>query len=101
MKQSNSKFLRIGTLVATLAAGTFACQRSPQNVQAGNTQQDALLTQADQTFMKKAEDSDIKERNLARMILQRSDNEDVRDYAKMVDADHTKDLHSAVELMES
>jgi putative membrane protein len=101
MRQRQFKFLRTGLLVITLAAGAFACQKSPETVQAGNTSHDVLLSPADRNFMKNAEDSDIKLRNLARVMMQRSDNEDVRNYAKMLDKDHTNDLRNAIELMES
>jgi len=54
-----------------------------------------------QAFMKKAEDRSIRERNLARVAMQRTRNSDVRDFAKMIVDDHTKDLHNIVNLMES
>src|SRR5262249_24386428 len=61
---------------------------------------DVLLSEADRNFMKKAEDTNIKLQNLGRVIMQRAENSEVRDYAKMLVDDHTKDLHKVVELME-
>jgi putative membrane protein len=108
----------IGVFAAAFGFGTAACQRNPENVQAAredtvpgatnqnpsrpaNAGKDALLTAADQAFMKKAEDRSIRERNLARVAMQRTRNSDVRDFAKMIVDDHTKDLHNIVNLMES
>jgi putative membrane protein len=118
MKQRNQKILATGVFVFAFAFTSVSCQRNPQNVQAAredtvpgatnqnpsraaNSGKDALLSQADQTFMKNAEDGSIRERNLARVAMQRTQNSDVRDYAKMVADDHTKDLHNIVNLMES
>ena len=100
------KALQIGAVALVLTAGTVACQRNPQNVQAAreekaaNSENDQLLTPADRDFMKKAEDSDIKERDLGRVMMQKSQNSDVRDYAKMLADDHDKDLKNVVSLLE-
>jgi putative membrane protein len=110
MQLINSRTLQIGTLALLVAAGTVACQRNPQNVQAAreekatnenNANPDQLLTPADRDFMKKAEDSDIKERDLGRVMMQKSQNSDVRDYAKMLADDHDKDLKNVVNILEN
>jgi putative membrane protein len=117
MRQTNMKWLRTSVWILTVAVISFSCQQSPSNVQAsreptvpgvtnGGTSQssnskDVLLSQADRDFMKKAEDSDIRERNLGRFIMQKSQTTTVRDYGKMLADDHTKDLHNVIDLMES
>jgi len=114
--------LRIGLFILGFGLASVACQRNPESVQASrevgppvgtnpninapaitpsDQNKDMLLSQADGQFMKHAEDSDIKERNLARVVMARSSNKDVKDYAKMIADDHTKDLHNAVDLMEN
>ena len=103
----NMRSLRIGALALTLTAGV-ACQRNPQNVQASreekaaadNPNPDQLLKPADRAFMKTAEDSDIQMRDLGRVMMQKSQNSDVRDYAKMLADDHDKDLKNVVNLLE-
>lgn len=105
----NTKSLQIGVLIIALGLGAVACQRNPQNVQASreenatnanNTNKDQLMTPADRAFMKKAEDADIQERDLGRVMMNRSQNSDVRDYAKMLADDHDKDLRNVVNLEE-
>ena len=105
----NTKSLQIGVLTIALGLGAVACQRNPQNVQASreenafnanNTNKDQLMTPADGAFMKKAEDADIQERDLGRVMMNRSQNSDVRDYAKMLADDHDKDLRNVVNLEE-
>ena len=90
--------------VALFLAG---CQKSDQNVQAardtgtetGRNENKAVLTAADKTFIKNAEEGDIKERNLGRVVLEKSQNKDVKDYAQMLVDDHSKDLKDVVDLM--
>jgi putative membrane protein len=109
MPRINCKSLGLGALALALTAGTVACQRNPENVQAAreekatnseNPNQDQLLTPADRDFMKRAEDSDIKERDLGRVMMEKSQNSNVRDYAKMLADDHDKDLKNVVNLLE-
>jgi putative membrane protein len=111
MKNINTSWLTISVLAISLVL-LGSCQQSPQSVQAAreapgvtnenpaNTGHDALLNKGDREFMRRAEDFDLQQRNLSRFILQRSQNADVRNYAKMLVDDHTKDLHNAVALME-
>src|SRR5262249_40530949 len=111
MKNINTTWLTIS--ICTI--GLFllgSCQRSPQSVQAAReapgvtnenpakTGHDALLNKGDREFMRRAEDFDLQQRNLGRFILEKSQNSDVRNYAKMLVDDHTKNLHNAVALME-
>src|SRR5215467_6820116 len=91
-------------LVAILGTGLFlmifGCQQSERNVQAaretttdtGDHANKAVLNDAERTFLKKAEEGNIKERNLGRFMLEKSQNKDVKDYAQMLVDDHSKNL---------
>jgi len=83
------------------------CQQSDQNVQAarettadtGDRTNKAVLSDSDRDFLKKAEEGDIKEQNIGRFVLEKSQNKDVKDYAQMLVDDHTKNLNKVVDLM--
>ena len=97
-------FFAAGVLGAALLL--MGCQRSDENVQASReTTADtgdrtkAVLNDADRNFLKKAEEGDIKEQNLGRWMLERTQNKDVKDYAQMLVDDHSKDLRNLVDLM--
>src|SRR5436190_15564127 len=82
------------------------CQRSDENVQAAREasadtgdRAKAVLNDTDRAFLKKAEEGDIKEQNLGRWMLERTQNKDVKDYAQMLVDDHSKDLRNLVDLM--
>jgi len=113
----NSRLLRVCALTVLLGGSIVACQRNPQNVQAAreenatnadqsnnastNANQDKLMSQADRAFMQRAEDADIKERDLGRVMAQKSQNSDVRDYAKMLADDHDKDLKNVMNILQN
>ena len=95
-----------GMLGAALLLTMSGCQRSDENVQAAReTAADtgdrtkAVLNDSDRKFLKKAEEGDIKEQNLGRWMLERTQNKDVKDYAQMLVDDHSKDLRNLVDLM--
>src|ERR1051326_1382340 len=95
-----------GILGAALFLMIFGCQQSGQNVQAAReTTTDtgdhnkAALSDAEKTFLKKAEEANIKERNIGRVVLEKSQNKDVKDYAQMLVDDHSKNLRDVVDLM--
>jgi putative membrane protein len=95
-----------GILGAALFLMIAGCQQSGPNVQAAReTTTDtgdrgkAVLNDADKTFLKKAEEANIKERNLGRVMLEKSQNKDVKDYAQMLVDDHSKNLRDVVDLM--
>src|SRR5437879_10600852 len=103
----NVHLFTAGALGAGLFLAVAGCQQSDRNVQAAretapgtaNTTSKAVLNDSDRDFLKKAEDGDIKERNIGRVVLEKSQNKDVKDYAQMLVDDHTKDLRRAVDLM--
>jgi putative membrane protein len=96
----------LGILGAALFLIISGCQQSGQNVQAAReTKTDtgdrtkAVLNDAEKNFLKKAEEADIKERNVGRVVLEKSQNKDVKDYAQMLVDDHSKNLRDVVDLM--
>jgi len=101
------RFFTAGALAAGILLAVAGCQQSNRNVQAaretssgaGNTTNKAVLSDSDRDFLKKAEDGNIKERNIARVVVDKSENKDVKDYAQMLVDDHTKDLRRVVDLM--
>jgi putative membrane protein len=103
----NMRFFTAGALAAGILLAVAGCQQSNRNVQAaretssgaGNTTNKAVLSDSDRDFLKKAEDGNIKERNIARVVVDKSENKDVKDYAQMLVDDHTKDLRRVVDLM--
>ena len=103
----NVRLFTAGVLGAGLLLAVGGCQQSDRNVQAaretepsaGKTANKAVLNDSDRDFLKKAEDGDIKERNIGRVALEKSQNKDVKDYAQTLVDDHTKDLRRVVDLM--
>jgi putative membrane protein len=102
----DSRFLTISALAAVLSLPVIGCQQSNENVQAArettNTGEprNKGLNDADKNFIIKAERDNIAERDLGRLVLEKSRNSDVRDYAQMLVNDHTKALKDLVDLME-
>jgi putative membrane protein len=99
------RFFTICILAAMLSLAVFGCERSSENVQAGSetTKEDrpnkAVLSASDKDFLIEAEKVNIEEQNIGRLVLQKSQNKDVRDYAQMLVDDHTKALNDVVDLM--
>jgi putative membrane protein len=84
-------------LAALLGLSIAGCQRSSDNVQAAR--ETSALTDADRHFLDKAEQDNLQERELGRMVVQKTQNSDVRDYGQMLVDDHTKALKDLVDLM--
>jgi len=84
-------------LAAVLGLSIVGCQQSNDNVQAAR--ETSALTDADRHFINKAEKENLEEQELGRMVLEKSKNGDVRDYAQMLVDDHTKALKDLVDLM--
>jgi putative membrane protein len=99
------RFLSVSILATVLSLAVFGCERSGENVQAARetTNEDrpnkAVLIAADKDFLAKAEKDNIEEQNLGRVVVEKSQNKDVKDYAQMLVDDHTKALNDLVDLM--
>ncbi len=84
-------------LAAALGLSMAGCQRSADNVQAAR--ETSVLTDADRHFLNKAGRDNLEEQELGRIVLEKTKNSDVRDYAQMLVDDHTKALKDLVVLM--
>jgi putative membrane protein len=96
--------MRMGLVAILLSLLSVGCQRSNEGVQAARedkskSDRTTTLTTAEKRFIIDAERDDIKERSLARVVVEKSTNDDVKDYAKMLVNDHTKALRDLVDLM--
>src|SRR5688500_13963552 len=98
MKMTNRLFVFLvaGMLVITGAA----CQRSEDRPVEAAAEPDEVLTPADQTFLNDVLRIHVEEQALARLAKTKTQNEDVRDYAEMLENDHTDALQNTVDLME-
>src|SRR5215467_2969351 len=83
--------------VLVFALTTFSACRG-RTVEAAHESQSAI-NHADQNFMTKAAQSDSAEIGMARMALEKSANNDVKDYAHMIDMDHRTALDDLKDLM--
>jgi putative membrane protein len=95
--------MKFGLLSLVLSLLLAGCQ-SNQGVQAARENEtrsnNAALNDAEKNFVMDAEKDNIKERNLGRVVVEKSQNKDVRDYAQTLVDDHTKALRDLVSLMD-
>src|SRR5205085_9606223 len=75
-----------------------ACNRG-RSVEAAREDRPPAVTAVEQDFMKRATEANLSEINVARLAVQKSDNTDVRDYANMIQKDHTGALEDLTDLM--
>ena len=100
MRNHSAIFVCTGMLALVILAG---CQRYNGNrVEAAVADMSAAvrLSQTDQQFITDAEKIHIEERAVGRLILEKSQNSHVRNYAQMLVDDHSKALRELVTLME-
>ena len=91
-------FILLGALAAL---ATTACQRSKETsvAAAGQTAPEDAPSQADKAFVLDAEETSVKEIALGKLVLQKSQNDDVKTYAKMMVDDHSHVLDDLTALM--
>ena len=82
-----------------LAFALNACNRNPTVQAAHDEGQRPAATPAEQDFMIKAAQANLTEIDMARIVMQKSQNEDVRDFANMIQKDHTDALEDLTDLM--
>jgi putative membrane protein len=98
--------LILSLLIGALAlVGAVACQRHGETrVEAAGEKpaadRSASMNSVDRMFVVNAEKSNLKERFLGRLALERSHNDDVKAYAKMLVDDHSAALKNLVDLMD-
>lgn len=96
--------MRAGLVAILLSLLSVGCQRSNEGVQAARedkskSDRTTTLTNAEKQFIKDAVGDGIKERSMGRVVVAKTTNADVKDYAKMVVKDHSQALNDLVDLM--
>jgi putative membrane protein len=79
--------------------GLTACSRD-RGVEAAREDQLPTATPAEQDFMMKTAQGQKGEIEMARVALNKSTNQDVKDYATMIERDHNNSLKALAELMQ-
>jgi putative membrane protein len=89
-----------GVLAAALLAAVAitACSRE-RSVEAARDNRPPIASPAEQDFMMKATEGDLSDIEMSGLALQKSTNKDVRDYANMIQSDHTSALEDLTDLM--
>jgi putative membrane protein len=86
-------------LVVVIAALSLtACSRG-RTVEAAREDRQPTVSPAEQDFMMKTAQAHLSEIDMARLALQKSQNPDVKDYANMIESDHTSALEDLTDLM--
>ena len=85
-------------MLALVACGLTACNRE-RSVQAAGDNRPPTISPAEQDFTMKAAQANLAEIDMARIAMQKSDNTDVRDYANMIQSDHSSALQDLADLM--
>jgi putative membrane protein len=96
--KTNRQFLAL-SLTVTFALLSLSSCKGGRTVEAAREGRSAAVSAADQDFMNKAAEANLTEIDIARVALQKSDNSDVRDYANMIQSDHTAALEDVTDLM--
>jgi len=91
---------RVKVLAALLLAAVSmtGCSRG-RSVEAARENRPPVVSPAEQNFMMKSTEADLTEIDMARLALQKSNNKDVRDYANMIQRDHSSALEDLTDLM--
>ena len=86
------------SIALVLAFGLTACNRD-RGVEAARDEVVPAVSPEDRDFMGKAAQGHMSEIFMARLAALKSDNNDVKDYANMIDKDHNAALKDMVQLM--
>lgn len=86
-------------LVFALTLSVFTACTRETGVEASSGDQPPAGTPAEQDFMMKAAQAHLAEVDAARVALHKSEDREVRDYANMIEADHTRALEDLADLM--
>src|SRR5438874_2577995 len=96
--KSRLHFLKLGLILLVATLSFNACSRN-RTVEAARGDQQPAATPAEQDFMMKAAQANLSEIDMARLALQKSQNPDVKDFANMIQSDHTNALEDLADLM--
>jgi putative membrane protein len=86
-------------LILLISAAAFTSCNRNRGVEAARDNRPASVSPAEQDFMAKAAQANVAEIDMARLALQKSQNSDVKDYAKMIEKDHNNALQELTDLM--
>jgi len=94
----NRQLVLLCFFAALALSGLSACNRG-RSVEAARDAHSQAVSPAEQDFMMKATQANLVEIDTARSATQKSDNIDVREYANMIQSDHTGALANLADLM--
>jgi putative membrane protein len=92
------RLLKVGLIVLAATLSFSACNRD-RSVEAARGDQQPDATPAEQNFMMKAAQANLSEIDMARLAMQKSQNSDVKDFANMIQSDHSNALEDLTDLM--
>ncbi len=92
------RYSLIGYLTIALSVFGLAACNGDRGVQAAPEDGARALSPAEQDFVMNAAKANVSEVNLARLALQKSQNDDVRDLANMMQSDHAKTLEDLTDI---
>lgn len=96
--KTNRKFLSLLLFSSLVVFGVGGCNRE-RGAQAAREDRAPSISPAEQEFMTNAAHANLSEIEMARIALQKSDDIDVREYAKLVQSDHLNALTDLADLM--
>jgi putative membrane protein len=92
------QWLSIGLVVFLMSLGLTACNRN-RSVEAAREDQTPAVTPFEQDFMMKASQANMAEIEMARDAMRKTDNTDVKDFANMIQTDHSRNLEDLTDMM--
>jgi putative membrane protein len=94
------QLIKVGLIVLAATLGMNACNRNHSVEAAREDRQQPAATPAEQEFMIKATLANLSEVDMARIAMQKTQNSDVKDFANMIESDHTSALEDLADLMQ-
>jgi putative membrane protein len=94
-----SQLLKLCLIVLAATLSLNACNRNRTVEAAPEDRRQPDATPAEQDFMMKAAQMHLAEIDMARIAMQKSQNPDVRDFANMIQSDHTEALEDLTDMM--
>ena len=88
-------------IVLAVTLGLNACSGNRSVEAARDERRQRAVTPAEQEFMIKAAQSNLAEIDMARIAKQKTQNDDVKDFANMIESDHTSALEDLADLMQN
>src|SRR5438132_14208004 len=93
------QLLKVCLIVLAATLSLNACNRARTVEAAREDRRQPDATPAEQDFMIKAAQANLSEVDMARIAMQKTQNSDVKDFANMIQSDHTNALEDLTDLM--